>query len=79
MAQTIQKRAESPAPDCPTKLPVNDNLTDHVVTAFARTTGKRTMVVGHRGGFLGGPENSLKSFQNAIENNLEAIEFDVSV
>ena len=34
------------------------------------------MVVGHRGGFFG-PENSIKGFRGAIENNLEGIEFDV--
>jgi len=37
------------------------------------------MIVAHRGGFLGGPENSLKAFQSAIDNNIEAIEFDVSI
>ena len=34
------------------------------------------MVIGHRGGFFG-PENSLKSFQGAVDNHLEGIEFDV--
>ena len=34
------------------------------------------MVVGHRGGFFG-PENSMKCFQGAVDNNLEGIEFDV--
>ena len=34
------------------------------------------MVVGHRGGFFG-PENSMKGFRGAVENNLEGIEFDV--
>ena len=36
------------------------------------------MVLGHRGGFFG-PENSMKGFRGAIENNLDGIEFDVSV
>ena len=35
-------------------------------------------MVGHRGGFLKGVENSLTAFQAAIDNQLEAIEFDVS-
>ena len=34
------------------------------------------MVIGHRGGFK--PDNSLKSFNEAIKNRLEGIEFDVS-
>ena len=34
------------------------------------------MVIGHRGGFFG-PENSMKGFHGAVENNLEGIEFDV--
>jgi len=34
------------------------------------------MVIGHRGGFFG-PENSMKGFRGAVENNLEGIEFDV--
>ena len=38
--------------------------------------GKKTMVVGHRGGFFG-PENSMKGFRGAVENEIEGIEFDV--
>ena len=38
----------------------------------------KTMVVGHRGGFIKGPENSLTSIQAAIDNKLEGIEIDVS-
>ena len=34
------------------------------------------MVIGHKGGFFG-PENSMKCFQGAMDNNLEGIEFDV--
>ena len=56
--------------------PVNSQQS-HVISKFARG-GKRTMVIGHRGGFFG-PENSMKSFQGAIANNLEGIEFDVSL
>jgi len=48
----------------------------HVISQFAQG-GKRTMVIGHRGGYFG-PENSMKSFRGAIANNLEGIEFDVS-
>ena len=39
--------------------------------------GNRTMVIGHRGGGFG-PENSLMSFEGAIKNGVEGIEFDVS-
>jgi len=48
----------------------------HLVQRFA-AGGKRTIVLGHRGGFFG-PENSLKGFKGAIENKVEGIEFDVS-
>ena len=34
------------------------------------------MIIGHRGGYFG-PENSMKSFRGAVQNNLEGIEFDV--
>ena len=56
------------------------NQEEHLVTRFAKEkgmdNGKRTMVVGHKGGFFG-PENSIKAFRGAIDNNLEGIEFDV--
>jgi len=48
----------------------------HLIQRFA-LSGKRTMVIGHRGGFFG-PENSIKGFKGAIANNIEGIEFDVS-
>ena len=48
----------------------------HLARKFAAESGKRTMVVGHRGGFFG-PENSMKCFQGAMDNDLEGIEFDV--
>jgi glycerophosphoryl diester phosphodiesterase len=38
---------------------------------------KTTMILGHRGGKKFGPDNSLKAFRGALENNLEGIEFDV--
>ena len=47
------------------------------MTKFAAESGKRTMVIGHRGGNYG-PENSMKCFQGAMDNDLEGIEFDVS-
>ena len=34
------------------------------------------MVIGHRSGFFI-PENSMKGFRAAIENQIEGIEFDV--
>ena len=43
---------------------------------LAKEKGVRTLVIGHRGGFFG-PENSMKGFRGAIDNNLEGIEFDV--
>ena len=43
---------------------------------FAEESGRRTMVIGHKGGFFG-PENSMKCFQRAMDNDLEGIEFDV--
>ena len=49
----------------------------YLIDHFQEQTGKRTMVIGHRGGYFG-PENTLKSFRGAIENQLEGIEFDVS-
>lgn len=36
------------------------------------------MVVAHRGGYIDGPENSMKGFKAALENRVEGIEFDVS-
>ena len=48
----------------------------HLSDVFAKP-GRRTMVIGHRGGNFG-PENSLLNFKGAIENNIEGIEFDVS-
>ena len=70
MTQTIQRRVSTPPADSP--LPrANSNLNQHLAYRFVQETGKRTMVVGHRGGFLG-PENSLKGFQAAIDAGLEA-------
>ena len=51
---------------------------EHLVSKFSAASGKKTMVVGHRGGYFG-PENSMKGFQGAVDNNLEGIEFDVSL
>ena len=51
-------------------------VTQHIVKKFSKESGKKTMVIGHRGGFFG-PENSMKTFRAAIENKLEGIEFDV--
>ena len=48
----------------------------HLARKFFAESGKRTMVIGHRGGYFG-PENSMKTFQAAMDNNLEGIEFDV--
>ena len=58
----------------PGQLPVCG--VNHLIYDFSRLSGKRTMVVGHRGGHFG-PENSLKTFQGAVNNDLEGIEFDV--
>ena len=40
--------------------------------------GPQTMIIGHRGGYIGGPENSMNCFRGALANNLDGIEFDVS-
>ena len=48
----------------------------HLMREFAQE-GRKSMVIGHRGGFFG-PENSIRGFQGAVDNNLEGIEFDVS-
>ena len=37
------------------------------------------MVIGHRGGYINGPENTMKCFRGAIDSQVEGIEFDVSV
>lgn len=39
--------------------------------------GPQTMVIGHRGGYLDGPENSMRGFRAAISHKLDGIEFDV--
>ena len=49
----------------------------HLARKFFAESGRRTMVIGHRGGYFG-PENSMKCFQGAMDNDLEGIEFDVS-
>ena len=41
-------------------------------------SGPQTMVIGHRGGYIGGPENSMNCFRGALANRLDGIEFDVS-
>ena len=58
------------------KVPDVVKKEEHLIKRFLRNSGKRTMVVGHRGGFFG-PENSMKTFRGAIEHKLEGIEFDV--
>ena len=35
------------------------------------------MIIGHRGGYIGGPENSMPCFRGALANKLDGIEFDV--
>ena len=54
----------------------------HVIQRFLEArqagTGPKTMIIGHRGGYIGGPENSMNCFKAAQANNLDGIEFDVS-
>lgn len=57
-------------------LHLNNSNQVHLISKFAMS-GKRTMVIGHRGGFFG-PENSISGFQGAIDNKIDGIEFDVS-
>lgn len=35
------------------------------------------MIIGHRGGYIGGSENSMNCFRGALANNLDGIEFDI--
>ena len=53
----------------------------HVIALFLEArqagTGPQTMIIGHRGGFIGGPENSMPCFRGALANRLDGIEFDV--
>lgn len=60
-----------------------DSDNKHLIQRFKekREAGRapHTMVIGHRGGFIDGPENSMRCFKAAIDNKLDGIEFDVSV
>ena len=53
----------------------------HVIALFLEArqagTGPQTMIIGHRGGYIGGPENSMPCFRGALANKLDGIEFDV--
>ena len=77
--QEILKK-ETQAPVAVRSATVDNNK--HVIQKFLEAredgTGPRTMVIGHRGGFIDGPENSMRCFKAAIAANLEGIEFDVS-
>jgi len=57
-------------------VPINDHLIPKLL-AVGREGGRRTTVIGHRGGGFG-PENTIKCFKGAIANGVEGIEFDVS-
>ena len=35
------------------------------------------MIWSHRGGYVWGPENSIKAFQASIDNNVEGVEADL--
>jgi glycerophosphoryl diester phosphodiesterase len=69
------------APIC-TALESPETPTKHVIDRFKEARdaghGPRTLVIGHRGGYINGPENSLKSFKAAIDRKIDGIEFDVS-
>jgi len=60
----------------------SENETKHVITRFQEARdagcGPHTLIIGHRGGYIDGPENSLKCFQAAIDHKIDGIEFDVS-
>lgn len=60
----------------------SENETKNVITRFREARdagyGPRTLIIGHRGGYIDGPENSLKCFQAAIDHKIDGIEFDVS-
>ena len=52
-------------------------LQTHIFSKIKQSLGpKKTMVIGHRGGFLDGPENSMRAFKAAIAHKIEGVEFD---
>ena len=65
-------------PEAANSTSCSKHLIDRFLEARAAGLGPKTMVIGHRGGYIDGPENSMKCFRAAIEHNLEGIEFDVS-
>ena len=69
--------------DAPINAAAQSNENKHLIERYIekRAAGEApsAMVIGHRGGFLDGPENSMRSFRAAIEAKLEGIEFDVSI
>ena len=69
--------------DAPINAAAQPNESKHIIERYIekRAAGEApsAMVIGHRGGFLDGPENSMRCFRAAIEAKLEGIEFDVSV
>ncbi len=78
--KTIREEdAQAPLPE---KSATETRSNKHVIQEFfeARDAGKgpNTMIIGHRGGYIDGPENSMRCFKAAIDNNLDGIEFDVS-
>ena len=54
----------------------------HLIQRFLerRETGDApaSLVIGHRGGYIDGPENTMRCFRAAVQAKLEGIEFDVS-
>ena len=78
---TTSQHSESPAIHAQQPgqhQPQHKHVIERFLDARQAGTGPKTMIIGHRGGYVNGPENSMKCFNAAIEANLEGIEFDVS-
>ena len=65
-----------------TIVPQTSNESKHLIERYlekrAAGNAPSSLVIGHRGGYLDGPENSMRCFRAAVGAKLEGIEFDVS-
>ncbi len=74
----IRSLRSSPTPStstAPTELPRGSDVTSSDIGLL--TNPRRPIVIGHRGASHSFPENTLLSFQKAIEAGVHALEFDV--
>ena len=81
-SQQINDHQHMQLSQAPTAPNASQSQHKHVIQRFLdkrdRGLGPKTMVIGHRGGYISGPENSMKCFKAALAANLDGIEFDVS-